>query len=227
LLGNRLATACALAYPLVAHTSIILGSLPWVIAALVLISLSILLPGLFARSPIAWVIAPLVAFALYTLARTGSPVIPLYVAPVLVPAFFAWVFGHTLARDRTPLISQLIRALHTGIEPPQPAVWTYARRLTAAWTIFFVVLAGTNLALALLAEPEGLLIAHGVRPFVTVPQEWWSWFANVIGYALVAAFFLIEYAYRRYRFPEQPYRNMFEFFKRVSAAMPSLMRQAR
>lgn len=227
MLGNRLATACALAYPVAAHTSIILGSLPWVIAALVLISLSLLLPGLLARSLIAWTVAPLVAAALYALARTGSPVIPLYVAPVLVPGFLGWVFGHTLAAGRTPLISQLIRALHTGIDPPPPAVWAYARRLTLAWTVFFVWLAAMNLVLALLAEPEGLLLAHGIHPPVTVPQEWWSWFANVIGYALVAVFLVIEYAYRRRRFPEQPYRNMFEFFKRMSAALPGITRQMR
>lgn len=227
LLGNRIATACALAYPLAAHTSIILGSLPWVITALALISVSIFLPGLLARSLFAWILAPLVALALWALARLGSPVVPLYVAPVLVPAFMAWVFGHTLAATRTPLIAQLIAVLHTNEQPPQPDVWTYARQLTRAWTVFFVVLATTNLLLALLAEPAGLLIAHGVQPGLTVPQAWWSWFANVIGYALVAVFFVIEYAYRRRRFPEQPYRNIFEFFKRVGAAMPQLMRQMR
>jgi hypothetical protein len=61
---------------------------------------------------------------------------------------------------------------------------------------------------------------------VTVPEEWWSLFANMIGYLLVAAFFLIEYAYRRHRFPRQPYRNMLEFFLKVFAAMPRLVGSA-
>ena len=55
-----------------------------------------------------------------------------------------------------------------------------------------------------------------------MPWEWWSLFANVIGYLLVAALFLIEYAYRRQRFPRQPYRNLLEFFLQVLAVMPRL-----
>ena len=80
--------------------------------------------------------------------------------------------------------------------------------------------------LGLLAEPDGLLMAAGIEPAVTVSQEAWSLFANVIGYLLVAAFFVIEYAYRRRRFPGQPYRNMVDFFLRVLAAMPLLVSNA-
>ncbi len=69
----------------------------------------------------------------------------------------------------------------------------------------------TNLVLGLLAEPDGMLLAAGITPPVTVPELWWSLVANLIGYLLVAAFFLIEYAYRRHRFPRQPYRNMLDF----------------
>jgi len=58
---------------------------------------------------------------------------------------------------------------------------------------------------------------------VTVPLHWWSLFANLIGYLLVAVFLAIEYAYRRYRFPQQPFRNVFDFLKRMSTAMPKLM----
>jgi uncharacterized membrane protein len=109
---------------------------------------------------------------------------------------------------------------------PDPEVLGYARKLTGAWTVFFITLSTTNLVLALLARPDGLLLASGITPPVTVPQEWWSLFANVIGYLLVAAFFLIEYAYRRRRFPRQPYRNMLDFFLRVLAAMPRLVSNA-
>ena len=65
-----------------------------------------------------------------------------------------------------------------------------------------------------------------ITPPVTVPQEWWSLFANLIGYLIVAAFFVIEYAYRRRRFPRQPYRNMLDFLRRMLAAMPRLLGRA-
>jgi hypothetical protein len=60
-----------------------------------------------------------------------------------------------------------------------------------------------------------------------VPLGWWSLFANLIGYLLVAAFFLIEYAYRGRRFPQQPYRNLFDFLRRMLAALPELVARAR
>lgn len=225
MVGRRISTLCALAYPIAAHLAIARGSLAWVVAALALLATSMLLSDLLQGKAAAWITLPVVVGALWALARASIPALALYVAPVLVPAFMAWVFGRTLAAGDTPLIEQLIRLLHDHGEEPEPAVWSYARRLTAAWTIFFIALASTNLLLAAFAEPNGILLANGMRPPFTVPQYWWSLFANVIGYVLVAVFFAIEYAYRRYRFPQQPFRNMFDFFIRMSAAMPKLLRR--
>jgi uncharacterized membrane protein len=226
LIGKRISTICALGYPIAAHLAIARGSLAWIVAALALLATSMLLPGLLQGRAAAWLSLPVVVGALWALARVSIPALALYIAPVLVPAFMAWIFGRTLAAGDTPLIEQLIRLLHDDRgEEPEPAVWPYARRLTAAWTIFFIALASTNLSLAALAEPDGLLLANGLHPPLTVPQYWWSLFANVIGYALVAVFFAIEYAYRRYRFPQQPYRNMFDFLIRMGAAMPKLLRR--
>jgi uncharacterized membrane protein len=118
----------------------------------------------------------------------------------------------------------MIRLLHAPGEEPEPAVWSYARRLTAAWTAVFGVLVTFNLLLAALAEPDGLLRASGIEPPLAVSHETWSLFTNLIEYLLVAAFFGIEYAYRRQRFPRQPYRNMLDFLRRTAAAMPRIGR---
>ena len=139
---------------------------------------------------------------------------------MLIPAFLAWVFGHTLARDRTPLIAQLVQLLHPPQDSIDAAVWPYARRLTLAWTILLLMIALTNLVLAALVTPDGLLIAAGIAPRLTVSQDQWSLFANLIGYLLIVAFFVVEYAYRRRRFPQQPYRNFFDFLRRTIAASP-------
>ena len=223
--SKALATACAFAYPLVAHTAALRGSVAWVMAAIVLLAASLLLPALMRGNGVAWTVVPIVAAGCWALQKVATPVLPLYVAPVLVPTFMAWVFGHTLLSGETPLIEQLVRLLHSGSDEPEAAVWPYARRLTLAWTIFFICLACTNLLLAALADPDGLLMAHGVRPAITVPQYWWSLFANLIAYLLVAAFLVIEYAYRRHRFPQQPFRNFYDFAKQASAAMPKLLRR--
>lgn len=223
---SRLKTILALAYPLVAHFAVVRNSMALIIVALALLVVVAMLPALVRVNATAWLALPVVAAALWSLSRSTHATLPLYIAPVLVPGFMAGVFGSSLFSGQTPLIEQLIRLMGRPEETPEEQVWAYARTLTAAWTTLFVLLSTTNLLLALLAEPDGLLLVGGIRPPFTVPLEWWSLFANVIGYVLVAAFFLIEYAYRRRRFPRQPYRNMLDFFLRVLAAMPRLVGNA-
>ena len=218
---SRYKAVSALAYPLVAHFAVIHNSMTLIVVALALLILVPMLPALARGSVAAWLAVPPLAACLWWLSRSTHATLPLYIAPVLVPGFMAGVFGSTLLAGQLPLIEQIIRLMDPA--EPEPDVLSYARKLTLVWTLFFIVLSATNLVLALLAEPDGLLLAGGITPLFTVPQELWSLFANVIGYLLVAAFFLIEYAYRSHRFPRQPYRNMLDFFLRVLAIMPRLV----
>jgi uncharacterized membrane protein len=219
----HLSSLLALAYPVLAHLAVTRSSAALAVAAIAVLAAAAVLPALARGSRGAWIAALALAAACWGLSRSRIPTLPLYAPPVLVPAFMAWVFGQTLARDRTPLIAQLIQQMHgDGEREPAAAVWPYARRLTLAWTLLFLFIATMNFVLAAVAAPDGLLLAAGVEPPVTVPQEWWSWFANGVDYALIAGLFLIEYAWRRRRFPEQPYRNMFDFLRRMMIAMPRL-----
>lgn len=222
---RQFTTAIALGYPFLAHLAIARRSVALTVAAIALLATVILLPSLLRGRVIAWVALPFIGIGGWLLLRTPLSVLPLYAPPVLVPAFMAWVFGHTLMYGRTPLIAQLVRLLHPPDDEPEAAVWPYARGLTLAWTIVFIVLASSNLLLAAFAKPDGLLLAGGINPPFTVPQEWWSLFANIIGYLIAAAFFVIEYAYRRRRFPQQPWRNLFHFIGRTIGAMPRLLRR--
>jgi uncharacterized membrane protein len=189
-----------------------------------LLAAAVLLPSLLRGRTAAWLALPLVLAGLWQLSRMHINQLPLYVAPVLIPAFVAWVFGHTLAKDKIPLIERLVRVLHPPAEPLDPAIAPYARRLTLTWTVLLIAIATLNLVLAAVVSPEGLLLAAGYAPPFTVSQPTWSLFANVIGYLLVVGFFLIEYAYRRRRFPQQPYRNLLDFLRRMAAATPQLMK---
>jgi uncharacterized membrane protein len=219
---RQLTTALAVSYPVLAHLAVARNSAELTIAAVGVLAAVSLLPALVRGAAAAWLAVPLVCAACWWLSKVAMPVLPLYLPPIIVPAFLAYVFGSTLLQDRTPLISQLIRVLHTSDEP-ESAVWSYARRLTAAWTTLFIALAAFNLLLAGLTEPDGLLRAGGLQPPLSVSRETWSLFTNLIEYLLVAAFFLIEYAYRRQRFPRQPYRNLFDFLRRLRAAMPHII----
>jgi len=204
---RRVTTALSFAYPVLAHFAIARHSAGLTIAALTLLALVTLLPSLARGTAGAWLAVLPVAVACWWLSTVEQTTVLLYLPPIIVPAFLAYVFGNTLLPGRTPLIAQLIRMLHAPGDEPESAVWSYARRLTAAWTALFVALVVFNLALAALAEPQV-----------------WSLFTSLLEYLLVAAFFVIEYAYRRQRFPRQPYRNMFDFLRRMVAAMPRITR---
>ena len=206
---RQVTTAFAFAYPLVAHLAVARSSAKLTLAAIALLALSASLPSLLQGRVAAWLAIPTVIAACWWLVRSSMQVLPLYLPPVLVPAFLAWVFGQTLLPGRTPLIEQVVQLLHAPDAVPEDAALVYARRLTLAWTILFIALASTNLLLALFAEPEQ-----------------WSLFANLIAYVIVVAFFAVEYAYRRRRFPNQPYRNMLEFVQRLLASLPALVGRA-
>ena len=206
---RQVTTACAFAYPLVAHLAVARNSARLTIAAVALLALSALLRSLTQGRLAAWLAVPLVIGGCWWLVHSSMEVLPLYLPPVLVPAFLAWIFGQTLLRGRTPLIERLVLVLHGPDTVPEDGVLAYARHLTQAWAVLFIGLAATNLLLAIFAEPEV-----------------WSLFANLIAYVIVLVFFVAEYAYRRRRFPQQPYRNMFEFVQRVLASLPSLVGRA-
>lgn len=214
----------ALCYPLTAHFAAARHSALLTLLAIALLAATMLIPSLLRGRWVAWLTAAVVIACLWLLSRSHANQLPLYVPPVLVPAFMAWVFGHTLAKDRVPIIEQIVRLLHPPDDPPEAAVWAYARKLTLAWTILFIAIATVNLVLAAAVRPEGLMLAAGAEPPFTVSQETWSLFANLIGYLLVGAFFVLEYGYRRRRFPQQPYRNLFDFVRQMLAATPRLMK---
>lgn len=213
----------ALCYPVAAHLAVSRHSFPLTLTAIAVLAAALLVPSLLRGRLVAWLVACGVVAFLWWLARSQNNQLALFVPPVVVPAFLASVFGHTLAEGHTPLISQFIQALHTAPEPIEASVWSYARRLTWIWTLLMAGIAATNLLLATFAAPGGLLLLAGLTPPWSVSLATWSLFANLLGYLLVAALFVGEYAYRRRRFPQQPYRNFFVFLGRTLAAGPRLM----
>jgi uncharacterized membrane protein len=218
-----LSALLSLSYPLMAHLAVAYDSVPLTLFALGTLCFVILAPALLRGRWPAWLCVPVVVLLCTWTARSNLSVLPLFLPPVLVPAFMAWVFGHTLTRDSVPLIERLIRLLHRDDAEIDPVVFVYARKLTRAWTLLFASIATINFGLATIARPDGLLLAGGLTPPFTVPLEAWSIFANLMDPLLIASFFLLEYAYRRLRFPEQPYRNFFDFLRRVVAISPRLM----
>lgn len=222
---NRLLPALlAVVYPLLAHAAAWTGRAEWALVAGSVLALIILWPALSRGRVIAWLSLALCALGLVWLHGRQLGTLPLFAPPVLLNAFLAWLFARTLAAGRRPLIEQLVWTLHGNPDAMDAGIAPYARHLTAVWAALFASLATLSLVLALLAVPDGLLSGAGIEPPVSVPLSLWSLFANVLNYVIVAAFFLLEYAWRKRRFPQQPYRNLFDFIARVARLGPAFWR---
>lgn len=217
-----LAAALGVAYPVLAHWAVEAHSQALTLAATAILLLIPLLPGLALGRWWAWLGAAAAAGLWFVLARRAESGLLLYLPPVAINLFLAWLFGHTLAAGRMSLIERMVRLLHGHDEAFDPRIPPYARRLTFAWTVLFLGLAAINALLALLAVPGGVLMLMGITPAIGVPQVWWSRFANVLNYLIVAVFFIAEYAWRRRVFPRQPYRDFGDFTRRVIAVGPRL-----
>lgn len=93
---------------------------------------------------------------------------------------FCWVFGHTLAVGREPLVTRFARVMRRGDMPPE--VMSFTRGVTLAWALFF---AGISLVSAFL--------------YLAVSIEAWSVFSNLVNSPLIGLMFVGEYALRRYK----------------------------
>jgi uncharacterized membrane protein len=113
----------------------------------------------------------------------------------------AWVFGSTLRRGSTPLISALAQSVHSHFTP---ALQAYTRWLTGLWTVYFLGMVAFSFTLYLLA-----------------PWAWWSFYCNLLTPLLAVALFVVEHLLRYRRHPEferVTMRSAFEAYRRQGPA---------
>lgn len=91
-------------------------------------------------------------------------------------ALLCLAFGRTLQAGKTPLISALARTVHGTLSP---ALASYTRSATWAWSLYFGGITGASLLLFWLA-----------------PIASWSAFANLLSPVLLVLMFAVEYAVR-------------------------------
>lgn len=216
----------AIAYPLLAHWASVNGSGAIAVLALVDLCLIVLLQPLAQGRIWALALLALLLAGLWSLRATPYPQLMLLAPPMLFTAMLAWWFGRSLRAPRVPVISKIV----AGMERCDPAdlapdLSRYTRRLTALWAIVLAVLALANATLGLIAEPDGLLVRLGYPPVLTVPQQVWSWFANLLNHGIVGGMFIGEYILRRRRFPDRPYRNFVGFLRLMGGLGPKFWRQ--
>jgi uncharacterized membrane protein len=179
--------AAIVAYQVAAHHAVSTPGEHGLGLALVLGPLVLLALSAAARSPArAWLL-PLWALGCAALWSMRAPLTAhfgwgLYLEHASFNLALAWMFGRTLVAGREPLCSHFARIVHGALEP---GVARYTRRVTLAWTVFFVA---TALVSTLL--------------FATASIVAWSTFANYLALPLVALMFVAEYACRRIALPD-------------------------
>ena len=169
------------------------------------------------------VVVVLAGAALALLAAAGKARTAMLLPPILITFAIGWQFASSLQAGRVPLIQRIVVALHAEAMAI-PGVPEYTRRVTWLWAVLLGTLCTVNTLLALLAVPDGFLHAAGIEPFAAVPLQRWSFFANVVNYVAIAGFFAGEYAWRRTRFPDQPYRSFGDFVAQLARLGPAFWR---
>ncbi|HWG72228.1 MAG TPA: hypothetical protein VN692_22640 [Steroidobacteraceae bacterium] len=97
-------------------------------------------------------------------------------------------FGLSLRRGRVALCTRLADRLHG---PLTPGELRYTRRVTWAWTLFFVLITVATLGF-----------------YLAAPLRSWSLFANFCVLPLVGLMFVAEYAVRRRVLPQVQHRGI-------------------
>ena len=192
--------------------------------AVALLLVAGLLPA-WSRGSVPALVAGLLAAAiLITSTLAGVPRLPTYFVPPLLLGLVGWFFGRTLRAPSRPLIARIVQAIDGEEFAAQPAVASYARRLTQTWAVLLATLAAAAVFMAFCVVPDGALAALGIAaPLPLTPAQWSHWI-NLAGYGSVALAFAGEFALRRVLLPQAPKHSFAEFARRVARLWPELRR---
>lgn len=174
----RLTSAALLAYPLLLHICLSTNRLSIAVYYLAAILTLPLLTSLAApRKPsLIDLLCVLLALALLTV-LSSHELVALKLLPVTIHAALFGLFARSLRPGETPILVRVAVAMRPELSAAEAA---YARRVTLAWSAFFLLMGIASGVLAIFAS-----------------DAIWSWFVNVVSYFLVALFFVLEFVYRR------------------------------
>lgn len=97
-------------------------------------------------------------------------------------------FARTLATGREPMCTLFARMVHGALDP---AAQRYTRHVTAAWSVFF-----------------GLMALVSTTLYFTTPVRVWSTFANFFTAPLIVLMFVGEYLVRRRALPDMDHATI-------------------
>jgi uncharacterized membrane protein len=168
------------AYPLLAHIATLLHSEGLAGVAMTVFIAIPLLPLLLRGNFKAWSALLAIGALLWWGAQHGWAHVLMYLPPIFIPLSVLWLFARSLRAGEVPIVTRVA----SQIRGPLPDELTrYTRQVTQFWVGFLLLMAGGSVLLALFAS-----------------RELWSTMTNLVQYLLMAAVFLFEYLYRRWRF---------------------------
>lgn len=181
---RRLQTILLLGYPLALHFALLSSKTDWALWLLGAVSLVQLLTTLSMAGTGKWIaMVPAVILALCILGLLKGTLLALYLPPILISSGLLWLFASTLRQGQEPIITTIARVVFQETEPQQ---LHYTRRVTQLWSLFFLAMLIESVLLSMFA-----------------PLELWSLFTNILNYLLMALLFVLEFSYRRLRFPQR------------------------
>ncbi|HEX7381449.1 MAG TPA: hypothetical protein VF265_04760 [Nevskiaceae bacterium] len=184
-----------IAYPPLAHVAVTHRSPLLMGLALGWLALTAAQPLLRTCKPTAWLGLGLLLLLVAFLVWQGKGLWLMVALSSALPALAAATFTLSLRPGATPLVT----AIATRFDGPLPAeALRYTRRLTVLWAMLITALVGVEIAL-----------------FVTASPTTWSRFANGYAYGILAAAFVLEYAYRRIRFRHLPQSGVLRYVKNL------------
>jgi hypothetical protein len=184
----------------------------------VLLISAVLAPSLRRFSRAAWAAWILLVGSVVALTFSGHGRTALDLVPLAINLGLAYLFGISLTGTHTPLISRAIIAIEGAERLALPRVAGYARMLTLAWTVVFLVQVLLFVVLMFWWLP---------RLAIDSPAHAWAMtWLHVGGYLLPAAFMVIEYAFRRWYLRHLPHVPAREFAQQLIRNWPQLLRDS-
>lgn len=129
-------------------------------------------------------LAGLAGLVVFWAELTSQVALLYYVQHIGIYCLLASFFGRSLNGPGESLVTKMARRVHGGVLSPAQAVYT--RKVTVAWSLFFVAMALVSTVL-----------------FFAAPLTVWSTFANLLGGPLIGAMFVCELVVRRIALPNE------------------------
>jgi uncharacterized membrane protein len=128
---------------------------------------------------------------------TMNPRLTAMLMPVLMNSALALIFLLTLKAPESPLITRIAQRARSPLTFP-PELYIYTKALTLYWGLLFIAFALNGLYWALIDD-----------------IGWVMLFANTINFFVMAVFFVLEQAYRLFRFRHLTQTSPLEVLKVV------------